>query len=143
MVFQIRIVSEDLVSYMLGDLLVDTSHAFLWGGGHFVPLFGLFLFMEFLYSFGGFLAGYRLWAGLFADSGKNVVFTISIFTSCVFLSLSPVLILDPDKLLVFPLVSLLFQCFNLIFKLEKDFFDILIIDIIFDILCLSFFEKVE
>ena len=42
-VLEVGVVAEDLVGYVLGDLLVHTCHGLLLGGGHLVPLRPLLL----------------------------------------------------------------------------------------------------
>ncbi len=128
---------------MLGDLLVNAGHAFLWGGGDFVPLFGLFLFLQFFHSLGRLLAGDWLRAGLFADSWQDVVFAVLVIGSSFIIGLSFVFVFDPDHFLVFPFIALFSESFDFVFKFEENFFDVLIVDIIFDLLSLSFFKEVE
>jgi hypothetical protein len=42
-VLEVGVIAEDLVRYVLGNLLVHTCHGFLLGGGHLVPLRPLLL----------------------------------------------------------------------------------------------------
>jgi len=142
MVFEIGVVSEYLVSDMLSDLLVYAGKAFLWWSGEFIPLFGLFLFLELLDSFNGFLACDRLRPWIFADSTEDIIFVI-IGPIPVSSFLLLILIFNLNHFVVLPLIALSFQIFDLILQIEQNFFDVFVVHVILDLLGFPFLEKVQ
>lgn len=128
MMLQIRIIPQDLISDVLGNLFIYASHSLFLRFCHLIPIFFTFFTLQLFYTFCGSLTGNRLGTSrLLANPTQNIIFIIFI---SLFLFMIYFIILDTFQLFIPPILFFL-KGFYLLLEMDHYVLYLFIIQIIF------------